>query len=349
MGWLNRVWAWWMPHSRVVPPADWRLALDVAPLRAQPAGVGVYVRNLALALAEQLPGRLTLVGARDQADLGGGSLATVPRTRYRAGHYHAWLQLAAARAVRHSGAALAHFTNAGAPLVGGRPFVLTVHDMSVLRMPRHHPWLRLATVPVSVAAIAAARQLVVPSDATADELTRLLRVDRRRVTVVGHAAAPMPPPDGAAEAAVARRHGLEPGSYLLAPGTIEPRKNHARLVAAFELLASAGHDLRLVIAGEVGWRAGALLRRIAASPQRERISRLGYVSDAEMAALLRQSAAVCYVSLYEGYGLPVADAMAAGAAVVTSRVSAMPQVAGGAAVLVDPRDVSAIARGIGAA
>jgi glycosyltransferase involved in cell wall biosynthesis len=242
---------------------------------------------------------------------------------------------------------MAHFTNAGAPIFGGRPFVLTVHDLSVLRMPRHHPWLRLATLPVSLAAIAAASHLLVPSSATADELARLLRVDRRRVSVVAHAASPMPAADSEADAAIVRRHGLEPRGYLLAPGTIEPRKNHARLVAAFERLVDGGHDLRLAIAGEVGWRAGALLRRIAASPRREQITRLGYVSDAEMAALMRGSAAVCYVSLYEGYGLPVADAMAAGASVVTSRVSSMPEVAAGAAVLADPRDVADIANAIG--
>lgn len=343
-----------MPHSRVVPGSDWRLAFDIGPLRARPAGVGVYVVRLAAALAEQLPNRLVLVGRRADAALGGPPLAGLPATPFRHRHYHAWMQLEAPRATRRSRADLAHFTNAAAPLAGGRPYVLTVHDLSVLRMPRSHPAARLATLPVTVAAVAAARRLIVPSHATAQELARLLRVDERRIRVVEHAASGVIDENGAGEEMrltaesrpLLERLGLRPAGYVLALGTIEPRKNHVRLVAAFESLIAAGHDLTLVIVGELGWHAGALLRRIDASPQRERIVRLGYVDAPDLRALLEHSVTVCYVSLYEGYGLPVIEAMAAGAAVVTSSVSSMPQVAGGSAVLVDPYDVADIRRGI---
>jgi glycosyltransferase involved in cell wall biosynthesis len=209
-------------------------------------------------------------------------------------------------------------------------------------------------VPVTIAAVRAARRIIVPSQATADELQRLLRVDPQRVSVIGHAASgiidengaagdEMPAPDARR---LLQRLRLRSGGYLLALGTIEPRKNHERLVEAFERLVGDGVDLRLVIVGELGWHARGLLRRIEESPWCERIVRLGYVDAADLRQLLEQSAAVCYVSLYEGYGLPVIEAMAAGAAVVTSNVSSMPEVAGGAAVLVDPYDSQDIARGI---
>jgi glycosyltransferase involved in cell wall biosynthesis len=334
-----------MAHSRVVARPDWRLAFDVAPLRARPAGVGIYVRNLGSALAEQLPGRLSLLGVRAETTLAGTPLAGLPATPFSQRHYHAWMQLGAARSVRRSRADLVHFTNAAAPLVGGRPFVLTVHDLSVLRMPRAHPLPRLATVPVTLAAVAAAHRIIVPSQATADELRRLLRVDSRRINVVPHAAEPLPAaplPDDE----VLRGVGLTAGCYVLAPGTIEPRKNHLRLVQAFERLVADGHDLRLVLAGDDGWHGAAVGRLIERSLARARIVALGYVDPPTMGALIRGSAAVCYVSVYEGFGLPVAEAMANGGAVVTSNVSSMPEVAGDAAVMVDPWSVSDIARGM---
>jgi glycosyltransferase involved in cell wall biosynthesis len=343
-----------MAHSRGVPRTDWRLGLDVAPLRRRPAGVGIYVLNLARAIAREMPGRLVLLGRRREAWSAEALLAELTGTEFSHRHYHAWMQLAAPRATRRSAVHLAHFTNAAAPLLGGRPYVLTVHDLS---MPRTHPLARLATIPVSLAAVAAARRIIVPSQATGEELCRLLRVDARRISIVPHAASGVVDEGSQLEATVQKagagdasvtlqRLGLRPAGYLLALGTIEPRKNHLRLLEAFEQLVGAGHDLRLVIVGELGWHAGALLRRIEASPQRARILRPGYVDETDLRALLEHSAAVAYVSLYEGYGLPVIEAMAAGAAVVTSSVSSMPEVAGDAAVLVDPRDVGAISRGI---
>jgi len=140
--------------------------------------------------------------------------------------------------------------------------------------------------------------------------------------------------------------GLTHGEYLLAIGTIEPRKNLERLIAAWEDLAAADQRLRLVLCGAPGWRTGSIERRIAASPWHERIAVAGYVRHSAVGALIRSAVAVCYVSTYEGFGMPIIEAMALGAPVVTSNRTSMPQAAGGAAVLVDPFDVSDITRGI---
>jgi glycosyltransferase involved in cell wall biosynthesis len=328
-------------------PADeaWRLAFDVGTVRQRPTGVGVYARSLATELALLMPTRLTLIGLRAEVGLDEQLPPSVSRVPFGGRNYQQWLQFRAERALPRRRPQLVHYTNASAPVVSRIPFVLTVHDLSLIRMPRAHPRLRLATLPVSLAAIGRARAIVVPSRSTARELTRLLRVASRRVTVVEHA--PSPSLSGVTpDRAVGERLGLAGSRYLLSVGTVEPRKNHRRLIGAFESLAAEDRDLKLVLVGEAGWRADPIYRRIAASPVADRIVIAGYVPDRGLAALIAGSAAVCYVSTYEGFGLPVIEAMAVGAAVVTSRTSSMPQAAGGAAVLVDPLDQADIARGI---
>jgi glycosyltransferase involved in cell wall biosynthesis len=243
------------------------------------------------------------------------------------------------------GARLVHYTNAAAPLAGSPPYVVTVHDMSVARLPLTHPVARWATVPLSVAAVARARTVIVPSHWTARELARI-GVDARRITVIPHAptlARPPIPTD------VVQRLGLMTSDYLLYVGTLEPRKNIARLVSAFELLGEARPGLQLVFAGAPGWRFRGIERRIGASPLRDRILLPGYLGDDDLATLIIGSAAVVYVSRYEGFGMPVLDALALGARVVTSRTTAMPEAAAGRAVLVDPHDEADIARGISVA
>jgi glycosyltransferase involved in cell wall biosynthesis len=125
--------------------------------------------------------------------------------------------------------------------------------------------------------------------------------------------------------------------FVLAAGTLEPRKNLVRLIEAWTRLDASDHDLVLV--GPSGWEFDEILRRA----QAQHVRVMGYVSDDDLAALYAMCDAFCYPSLYEGFGLPVLEAMTAGAPVVTSSVSSLPEVAGDAAVLVDPLDTQAIA------
>jgi glycosyltransferase involved in cell wall biosynthesis len=127
---------------------------------------------------------------------------------------------------------------------------------------------------------------------------------------------------------------------VLGVGTLEPRKNLERLIEAWAGMQSEEYELVLV--GSIGWDAGAILRRA----RRRRVRLLGYVNDDDLVALYSLCEAFCYPSLYEGFGLPVLEAMAAGAPVITSSVSSLPEVAGDAAVLVDPRDAQAIRAGL---
>jgi alpha-1,3-rhamnosyl/mannosyltransferase len=320
-----------------------RVAVDIGPARSPATGVSIYIVELARALEELAPGQFVRIGVRADGPLAGDT-SRDGASRMRGRTYLSWLLRTADRDARRAGCRLVHYTNAFAPIRPGLPYVLTIQDLSLLRMPRAHPPARLAAIPVMVAAARRARFVIVPSEVTRGELRRLLRVPDDRIVTIPHAA--RRPTGGAVAGDILERLHLQAGRYILSIGTIEPRKNHRRLLAAFERLAATDPDLKLVIAGAPGWGAGDFHRALARSKVRARVVVAGHRSDEEVVALLRDCAAMAYPSTYEGFGLPVVEAMALGVPVVTSRVSSLPEAAGGAAVLVDPFDVESIARGI---
>jgi len=240
-------------------------------------------------------------------------------------------------------------TNFLAPATGHADRVVpVVHDLAFRHFPESAPhvderWLRRFA-----ATLEEAPAIIVPSVSAADDLLDGFVVGGDRVHVVHHgvdaeAFAPVP---GAAADAVRRRHGI-PGPYVLFVGGIEPRKNLERLVRAFG--ESGADTFSLVIAGgPVRWFPEAMDRLDAAIdllPEgvRDRIVRTGYVSERDKTALLSGATALAYPSLYEGFGFPVLEGFAAGVPVLASNVSSLPEVAGEAAILVDPTDVDAIA------
>ncbi len=305
----------------------------------------MYAANVAVGLARRLDDRLTLIGVRDDAALL-DRVGTANKLPFVGSNYHVWLQRHAGGQARRARANFCHYTNAAAPLLSRVPYVVTVHDLSLLRMPRTHPFARRLTVPVMLAALARAQAIVVPSEFTRRELARL-RVSPRRVTVIAHAPTPRAASfDRPAAESLIGSLGLLPHQYVLAVGTLEPRKNLVRLVAAFERLAGAWPDLKLVLVGAPGWQYQPILERIDSSPHRDRVIVSGYQGEADLDALIGLCGVSAYVSVYEGFGMPVLDAMARGAAVVASDSTAVPEAAGGAALLVDPLDVGAIARGL---
>jgi glycosyltransferase involved in cell wall biosynthesis len=228
--------------------------------------------------------------------------------------------------------------------------IVTVHDVAVFAMPEAYSWkfARLARVLLR-RALALADRVIVVSEATGREVVRHFPwAAAKLVTILNGVSAEFVDAgeSSPSEAAmVARRVGIV-DPYVLFVGNLEPKKNLARLIAAFER-AKRAHGLseKLVIVGErpaklpdIGVERGAGLDAA--------VRFTGYVADADLPMLYRGARLVAYPSIYEGFGMPVLEGMAAGVPVLTSSASSLPEVAGGAAMLVDPFDVDAIGRGL---
>jgi len=142
------------------------------------------------------------------------------------------------------------------------------------------------------------------------------------------------------------KYRLPDRPYLLAVGTVQPRKNYSRIIQALARLRQAGYAIDFVIAGGKGWLEDEMYQTIAATGMRDYVHLIGYVDDEDLPALYSHAACVGYPSLYEGFGFPVLEGMACGTPVVTSTVSSLPEVAGDAALLVNPHDVTAITNAI---
>jgi glycosyltransferase involved in cell wall biosynthesis len=191
-----------------------------------------------------------------------------------------------------------------------------------------------------------ADRIIAISHATQRDLIAAYDVPPEKVTVIHEAADPrfQPQPPEAVEA-VRTRYGL-PERYLLSVGTIEPRKNLTRLLEAFEALHAEGLTDALVVVGGRGWLYDDFFARLERSPAREAVLFPGYVPDADLPPIYAGAQALAFPSLYEGFGLPVLEAMACGAPVACSNTSSLPEVAGDAALLFDPHDVTAITQAL---
>ena len=223
---------------------------------------------------------------------------------------------------------------------GAPPAAVFVHDLAFRVRPNEVPWQQRvylgALLPRSLPHAAA---VLVPTDATRRDLLAAYRVPPERVHVVPEAAGDL----GSEEAALP--DGLQPGRYLLAVGTVEPRKNYPRLVTAYRRLrAHLGADApELVVVGRTGWAYGDALERLRSTPG---VRLLGHAPDPLLLALYRHAAALAFPSLYEGFGLPLVEAMREGTPALIGNRGALPEVAGGAALEVDAEDAEAMADGL---
>jgi glycosyltransferase involved in cell wall biosynthesis len=223
--------------------------------------------------------------------------------------------------------------------------LLTVHDLSFLVLPECHvpsarDYLRRA-LPRS---LRRADAVIADSVSTRDDLIRLLKVDPARISVIYSGADASFQPLPIANPAAARARLKLPAHYLLHVGTLEPRKNLPRLIAA---LASLGrHDLKLLLVGRRGWLYDEIFQAIEQYGLHEHVRFADFVRDDELPVLYNLAEAFVYPSLYEGFGLPPLEAMRCGTPVVASHTSSLPEVVGDAAVLVDPLSVTSIATGV---
>jgi glycosyltransferase involved in cell wall biosynthesis len=284
-----------------------RVGLDVSPLRQTRAGTARYVQ----ALLTHAP--------VDYARFawGGGQRTTA------AARDVLWYPLLLPIMTTRSDVAVLHCPTFRAPFRSRVPLVVTVHDLAVLRHPEtFNRWTRTYSRVAVPRVAGAAHRLIAVSEFTKAETIELLGVAEERVRVV---------PNGI-DAAFGPYGRAAEGDYVLAVGTLEPRKNLARLAEGTRRLG-----VELCVVGARGWG------RVDLGPG---VRLLGFATDERLAELYRGAACLAYPSLYEGFGIPILEAMACGTPVVTSAGGATEETAGGAAVLVDPLDPGSIAAGI---
>lgn len=320
-----------------------RVALDVTAVPADPVGAGRYIIELAGALAGLASCPVSLVARRDDGERwrrlapSAEVLAEAPAGRLaRLGWGEVVLGRALDRlAVRPDVLHGPHYT---LPLAVSCPTVVTVHDVTFLDHPEWHERAKAAYFGRALRRSAQVADVVVcVSEATAARFRERCR-PRGAVVVVPHGVDHdrYRPAGDEIEAAADRTRLARLGvrtPYVLHVGTIEPRKDVPRLVAAFDLLAASRPDLSLVLAGKDGWGKEGLEAALGAARHGDRVRRLGYVDEADLPALLRGAAAVAYPALEEGFGLPALEALACGSPLVTTADSVMASLAGNAAVL----------------
>lgn len=329
-----------------------RVALQVDQLFFRtPGGIGTYIRNLVPAMAARDPAlQLSLFHARFGSP--------EPPERWLRDHwveelsgsirtlYPRWDLLARPPLPATLRAAeILHATNHAAvpPAGDGQALVVTVHDLAFEHHPSAFPrsWRTLYRLGLR-AAVRRADAIVTPSRNTAEDVVSRTAVDPRKLHVVPLAAS-LPAGTLGADEVLARLK--VPTPYVLFVGTLEPRKNLVRLVRAYRRVAADGFPHALVLAGPLGWHHEPLMRELALQGPGE-IAMTGALTPEELDAVYRAADVFVYPSLYEGFGLPVLEAMARGVPTVASSTSSVPEVTGDAAIGVDPRSVRQITEAI---
>ena len=319
-----------------------RIAYDVTPLIGNRTGIGVFTAGLLaeLQLNPEVDVRRFAVTWRGRAEAGSAARWPMPARPLRA----LWRRVSAPPIEWFTGRVdVVHGTNFVVPPTTHAARVVSVHDLTAVRYPQLCTSDTLQYPELVRRAIAQGAFVHTDTQAVADEVIAWSGIDASRVRAV-HPGVDAPGCGGrVAPGDVGSR--TIPAPYVLALGTIEPRKDHPTLLRAFAELAADDADLRLVVAGQDGWGSEAFARTMATlEPRvRYRVSRIGWVSDAHRAELIAHAAVFAYPSLYEGFGFPPLEAMTLGIPVVATRIAALTEVLGDAAAFAPVGDPIALA------
>ena len=328
-----------------------RIAIDYTPALRQGAGIGRYTRGLVAALAEvDQRNRYTLfcAGEAPPADQWPAGFA-IRRTRIPARWLTAaWhrLRLPIPAELFAGRCDLYHSPDFTLPPLCCARGIVTIHDLSFLRVPEcADPGLRAFLARAVPSAVARAHRVLADSESTRRDLIALLGVPAEKISVVTPAVEPRfhRVADQVRLEEVRRRYAL-PDRFILGIGTLEPRKNFAGLIRAYgQLRRTTALPHALVIAGRPGWLYEAIYEQVREAGLTEAVRFLGFVADADLPALYTLADLLAYPSRYEGFGIPVLEAMACGTPVVTSDNSSLPEAAGTAARLVNADDLAGLA------
>ncbi len=327
-----------------------RIGFDGTPLLGQRSGVGHYTGRLLAHLVQQRPEwEYMLFSNRPFEPLEAELARTLPLADNFGFSRFVWMQLMLPRIIRQRQPDLCHFPNNTAPLCLSRPSVITIHDASLFLHSRHHPRSRLLALRLLLPHVARqATAVITVSHHARQDLMRALKLPAEKIHVI-HEAAPVgfqPLIDPIQRRQLRARYNL-PEQFVLFVGTMEPRKNLKRLIRAVGQLRQRGCDTRLVLVGPNGWLInGSLEKEIEALDLKDAVQNLGYVPQEDLPGIYSLATLFAFPSLYEGFGLPPLEAMACGTPVLTSRDSAMAEICGEAACLVDPHEEEAIADGL---
>lgn len=326
------------------------IAIDYTPAYEQGGGIGRYVRELVSALSRldnQTDYRLFVSGATRQ------KLPSPPASnfiwkpspippKWFARLWHR-ARLPIPVEVFTGKVNLYHATDfVLPPTLPGTRTLLTVHDLSFVRVPdAASPSLKAYLDAVVPRSVRRADHILADSTATKNDLIELYATPPEKITVLlsGVDARFKPIADTKVRQAVKAKYQLSSRPYILSVGTVQPRKNYARLIQALARLKADGHDLDLVIVGGRGWLEDPIYETIRETGMNDSVHFTGFADDADLPALYSEAACVAVPSLYEGFGIPVLEGMACGTPVVTANVSSLPEVAGDAALTVTPTDL----------
>lgn len=331
-----------------------RIGIDVTAALTQGGGIGRYTRELVQALvATDSTNQYRLFSAKPPAKL--PVPHPLPRARnvvYRPAPlderwlYRLWYRLRLPLPVQWVTGQLDlfHSPDFVLPPVSGRiPTLLTVHDLSFIHYPHTFPE-RLVTYLNQVVpwSIGRASHVLADSEATRQDLMTIWQVPAAKITVLysGVHERFQPVTDVAKITAVRQKYDLHDWPYILSVGTLQPRKNYQMLIRAFQPLADKLPH-HLVISGGKGWLYDEMLAEVARQGLNGRVHFIGFVDDADLPTLYSTADLFVFPSLYEGFGLPLLEAMGCGTAVLTANASSLPEVAGEAARLLPPDDLAA--------
>ena len=328
------------------------ILIDATGITRQKTGVGVYAKNL-LDVLTRIPGtsRFFILAQDDDSEMDFGdcpavTMLWVPARLFRILPLRFLLeQIYLPCLLLTRGIDIVHSLHYEFPLICFRTRrVITFHDMTFFTMPEVHERLKIFYFRIFMrASVRLADHIIFVSRSAMEDYKAVLGVPRGSASVIPHgkgqAFRPDIPVAGISE--VSARYGL-PKRFILYIGTIEPRKNLLRLVDAFSAVAAHDPDVQLVIAGKMGWMIDDVFREIDKLGIASRIIFPGFIAEADKSALLAACTLFVYPSLYEGFGLPALEALACGAPTITSNTSALPEVVGDAALLVDPTSTDSI-------
>ena len=329
------------------------IAVDVSAAVHHRAGLGRYAESLLRALVAQSPDRYALFYNRERGVEPPEGLEHLPSHTvawgYKPWRMLVWLgqlgRIGFDRLV--PGTSLFHATEHLLLPLSSIPTVLTVHDLIFRHLPEHHKslnrWYLNLTMPLYCHR---ATRIITVSEFTRRDLIAAYAIPEEKITVIYEAASPRFRPQS--EAVVARvraQYGL-PARYLLFVGTIEPRKNLTRLLSAFEAIHAEGLSDALVIVGQRGWLYGDFFSALEQSPAQRAVILPGFVPDPHLPAIYAGAQALVLPSLYEGFGLPVLEAMACGTPVVCSGAASIPEIGGDAALYFAPTSIRDIVQSI---